>query len=729
MSHSTSWIEANQGYLAAALSRVKGWLEGHANPALPLAGRIETPWPSQAPPPALESLVTAFGLSPFERALLLLCAGAELDAAFSALVASAQGDPQRTSPTFGLALTVLPDAHWSALTPVAPLRYWRMLEVGQAPSLTASPLRLDERVLHYLAGLPYLDDRLSALLEPVAAELEPVPSQAALVNRLVDLWSTTGKPPVVQLCGPNPVEKRIIAAAACARLGLALYSLPVQLLPTDPRELEGLQRLWEREVILSQAALLLDADAYDSTDPGHERAVAWLVERLGGVLLLSSRERRPARSRPVVSFDVARPTSSEQRALWHKLLGPAAFHLNGQVDSLVAQFNLDASAVQTAWLSWQEVGNREQGIGSREQELGIRGQELEVRQQLPLTNEQLAINNEQLTTGNSRQSPFPDSTNSMNSTNPSTLPPFQSFGFAQDRPSTLPVFQPSTLPTSLWDACRSQARPRLDDLAQRISSPAGWDDLVLPELQLNTLRQIALHARQRAVVYERWGFAAKNSRGLGLSALFAGASGTGKTLAAEVLANELRLDLYRIDLSQVVSKYIGETEKNLRRVFDAAEAGGAVLLFDEADALFGKRSEVKDSHDRYANIEVSYLLQRMEAYRGLAILTTNMKSALDPAFLRRIRFVVHFPFPDAAQRAGIWRRIFPLETPTEGLDVARLARLNVAGGNIANIALNAAFLAADAGQPVRMPHLLRAAQLEYAKLEKSLTEAEVEGWH
>jgi SpoVK/Ycf46/Vps4 family AAA+-type ATPase len=252
---------------------------------------------------------------------------------------------------------------------------------------------------------------------------------------------------------------------------------------------------------------------------------------------------------------------------------------------------------------------------------------------------------------------------------------------------------------------------------------------VLPELQLNTLRQIALHARQRAVVYERWGFAAKNSRGLGLSALFAGASGTGKTLAAEVLANELRLDLYRIDLSQVVSKYIGETEKNLRRVFDAAEAGGAVLLFDEADALFGKRSEVKDSHDRYANIEVSYLLQRMEAYRGLAILTTNMKSALDPAFLRRIRFVVHFPFPDAAQRAGIWRRIFPLETPTEGLDVARLARLNVAGGNIANIALNAAFLAADAGQPVRMPHLLRAAQLEYAKLEKSLTEAEVEGWH
>ena len=273
-----------------------------------------------------------------------------------------------------------------------------------------------------------------------------------------------------------------------------------------------------------------------------------------------------------------------------------------------------------------------------------------------------------------------------------------------------------------------QARSRLDDLAQRIEPVADWDDLVLPDAQLQTLRDIAAQVRQRAKVYESWGFASKGTRGLGISALFAGASGTGKTMAAEVLANDLRLDLYRIDLSQVVSKYIGETEKNLRRVFDAAEEGGAVLLFDEADALFGKRSEVKDSHDRYANIEVSYLLQRMEAYRGLAILTTNMKSALDTAFLRRIRFVVQFPFPDAAQRAKIWRRIFPASTPTEHLDVNKLARLNVAGGNIRNIALNAAFLAAHADEPVRMAHLLRAARSEYAKLEKPLTDSEMRRW-
>jgi SpoVK/Ycf46/Vps4 family AAA+-type ATPase len=257
---------------------------------------------------------------------------------------------------------------------------------------------------------------------------------------------------------------------------------------------------------------------------------------------------------------------------------------------------------------------------------------------------------------------------------------------------------------------------------------ATWDDLVLPESVLALLREIAIHVRQRTRVYEHWGMASKGRRGLGISALFAGASGTGKTMAAEVLANELRLDLYRIDLSSLVSKYIGETEKNLRKVFDAADDGGTILLFDEADALFGKRSEVKDSHDRYANIEVSYLLQRMEAYRGLAILTTNMKEDLDSAFLRRIRFIVQFPFPDPVQRLEIWRSVFPMDTPTQGLDLSLLAQLNVAGGTIRNIALNAAFLAADANEPVQMKHLLRSARSEYIKLDQPLTQGEVRGW-
>lgn len=282
-------------------------------------------------------------------------------------------------------------------------------------------------------------------------------------------------------------------------------------------------------------------------------------------------------------------------------------------------------------------------------------------------------------------------------------------------------------PEALWETARLAARPSLGDLAQRIEPHAGWDDLVLPPAQRGLLQQMVVHVRQRVLVHEEWGFAT-SGRGLGITALFAGASGTGKTMASEVLARELGLDLYRIDLSQVVNKYIGETEKNLNRVFDAAESGGAILLFDEADALFGKRSEVKDSHDRYANIEISYLLQRMEAYSGLAILTTNLRSNLDAAFVRRLRFIVDFPFPDAASRAEIWRRAFPASTPTRGLDPAKLARVTLSGGNIRNIALHAAFHAAGAGRAVEPGDVLLAARTECAKVERTLSDAEVRDW-
>jgi SpoVK/Ycf46/Vps4 family AAA+-type ATPase len=280
----------------------------------------------------------------------------------------------------------------------------------------------------------------------------------------------------------------------------------------------------------------------------------------------------------------------------------------------------------------------------------------------------------------------------------------------------------------LWSACRKLRTPRLDQLALRIDATADWNDLILPPAQTATLQQIAAHAKHRLKVYRDWGFASRGARGLGVSALFAGESGTGKTLAAEVLAHELRLDLYRIDLSAVVSKYIGETEKNLRRVFDAAEDCGCILLFDEADALFGKRSEVKDSHDRYANIEVSYLLQRMEVYEGLALLTTNLRPALDTAFQRRLRFVVQFPFPDQEHREAIWRHAFPAATPRHGLDYSKLARLQVAGGSIRSIALNAAFLAAEDDEPVGMAHVLRSAHADAAKRERPLTEAETRDW-
>jgi hypothetical protein len=272
----------------------------------------------------------------------------------------------------------------------------------------------------------------------------------------------------------------------------------------------------------------------------------------------------------------------------------------------------------------------------------------------------------------------------------------------------------------LWDECCLYLKPRLDSLAVRLDALATWDDIVLPTEQLAQLREIAQQVRGRYTVYQEWGFAHKMNRGLGISVLFAGDSGTGKTMAAEVIANDLRLPVYRIDLSAVVSKYIGETEKNLRQLFDAADLGGFVLLFDEADALFGKRSEVRDSHDRYANIEVNYLLQRIEQYNGLAILSTNAKTALDSAFVRRLRFIVNFPHPTATDRRRIWDRAFTVNTPVDNLGLDQLARLNATGGIIHNASLAAAFAAAARHGKVDMPTVLASVAAEYRKLNRPI---------
>ncbi len=277
---------------------------------------------------------------------------------------------------------------------------------------------------------------------------------------------------------------------------------------------------------------------------------------------------------------------------------------------------------------------------------------------------------------------------------------------------------------AIWAACREHTGAQLGALAERIEPGNAWDDIVLPDDVLRQVRELADQVAARSQVYERWGFAKRFARGRGIAALFSGPSGTGKTMTAEILARHLGLDLYRIDLAGVVSKYIGETEKNLRSIFDAAEQSGAILFFDEADALFGKRTEVRDSHDRFANIEINYLLQRIEDYRGLAILCTNRRSTLDRAFLRRLRFVIEFPFPDAEHRRRIWQKMFPPEAPLGTLDFNALARLEVPGGNIRNIVINAAFLAAGAREPIAEAHLLQAARREYAKIDKLVTAAE-----
>lgn len=277
----------------------------------------------------------------------------------------------------------------------------------------------------------------------------------------------------------------------------------------------------------------------------------------------------------------------------------------------------------------------------------------------------------------------------------------------------------------LYAACRLQSNRRLGALAQKIEPLYTWPDIVLPDDQMDQLAAICSFVKHRARVYHDWGFDRKLSLGKGLNVLFAGPSGTGKTMAAEIIANELGLDLYKIDLSTVVSKYIGETEKNLARVFDEAETSNAILFFDEADALFGKRSEVKDAHDRYANIEISYLLQKMEAYEGVVILATNLRRNLDDAFARRMALTITFPLPEEEDRLAIWQRVWPPETPLAAdVDLAFLARqFKFTGGNIKNVALAAAFLAAEeaeTGARVGMAHLIRATRQEFQKTGKAV---------
>ena len=588
------------------------------------------------PPPSLHMLAMRFGLSQFESHVLLLCASMELDSGMGGLCARAQGNPELHAPTFALALALFEDAAWDVLSPERPLRFWRLIEIipSSGQPLTGSILRADERIINFIKGLNYMDERISALLmvpEPAPAAL-PV-SQDAIAKKVLAMMRPNGEDqPIIHMLGPDTGSKLHIAQHIAQSLKLKLMRLNADLLPPAQSEIEPLARLWQRECVLLPIALFLEGN-----DADRELAVAnRFLARIGGIVFLATREALPELVREANMFEVAKPTWREQRDAWCQALGQ-----NSQPDSdaLASQFHL----------------------GTREI--------LHIARQ--------AIN------GNGAPH--------------------------RDR---------------LWDLCLAAARPRLDTLAQRIETLADWDALVIAGPERALLRQIAAQVRGRMRVYEDWGFARTMNRGKGLTALFAGESGTGKTMAAEVIANDLRLNLYRIDLSAVVSKYIGETEKNLRRVFDAAEDGGAILFFDEADALFGKRSEVKDSHDRYANIEVNYLLQRMEAYGGLAILATNMKSALDPALIRRLRFIVNFAFPGAAERKRIWEKVFPAEAPVERLDFERLSRFNLTGASIHHIALNSAFLAAAAGSRVTMPFVLEAARTEFAKLDKPVNDAD-----
>lgn len=644
-----NWQQRNAEYLAVSLT----WLRSHLkmmaqsygeeeisseiSEEIDKAAKIMAELEEIEPPPALIILGQIFGLSTIERSLLLLCAAMEFATDIAKLCAEAQDNPNRHYPTFALALCCFDLVTWDVVLPNRPLRYWQLLEINQSNTqpLTTSPLRADERIVNYIKGVNYLDDRLAKLVLPLNPwygqdEILPLPpSQQKVASAIIDQIENsiqTQNFPIFQLSGIDTQSKQIITWQICQELELQLYRLPVELLPTQSTELANFARLWQRESRLLPLALYIDIQGLD--DKAGNSALRQFLTHNEGIIFLDIRDIGFSLELPTVTFNIAKPTPTEQQQAWELTLQNQA---DGYANKLANQFHLNFVEITKITKSAQQ----------------------------------------------------------------------SNYHLEQ-----------------LWNDCLASTRPRLDTLAQRLEIKATWDNIVLPKEELDLLHQIADQVRQRSIVYDQWGFRQRMNRGTGVSVMFAGESGTGKTMAAEVIANDLQLNLYRIDLSAVVSKYIGETEKNLRRLFDAAEDGGAILFFDEADALFGKRSEVKDSHDRYANIEINYLLQRLEAYRGLAILATNIKSALDAAFMRRLRFIVNFSFPGVMERKAMWEKVFPPETPTAELDFHKLAKYNLTGGNIHNIAVNAAFLAAKARTPVNMDLLMAATKTEFRKMDK-----------
>jgi SpoVK/Ycf46/Vps4 family AAA+-type ATPase len=638
---------------------------------------------SDAPDPSHSSLSTlgqAFGLSTFDLDVVVIALAPEVDLRYERLYAYLQDDVARRRPTVDLALNLLCASRDEKLSrrghfmPEGPLVRCGLLHVDAdgshtQPPLLAHNLRLDEQIIRRLLQVEGLDSRLISWCElvdatgPVADLPASAESQWAL-PRLVEESYRSGQPLRLYFCGPPGAGQRPAAEALAVHAGAPLLVANLLRGPSAPTEVGGVLEVLFLEAERHKAVLYVDG--IEGLD-GRERAVS-------ASRLLDALPRYPG---PVI-LTGDRPW----RSIARRSLGVV------EVPFPV----LDTAQRRAHWQAALEAVGQTLPDGALDT-LGRR---------FRLTPGQIV-----------------DAVD-------------EAYGRARLRAAAAAETYPSLLGepglNDLFVAARAQTGYELADLALKIEPVYTWDDLVLADDALTELREICDRAAHGHRVLAEWGFDRKLSGGKGIAALFTGPSGTGKTMAAEVIANELGLDLYRINLAGVVSKYIGETEKNLDGIFTAAENTNAILFFDEADALFGKRSEIHDSHDRYANIEISYLLQRMERYEGIAILATNLRGNLDEAFTRRLTFTVHFPYPDDVNRRRLWETIWPAAVPlADDVDADFLSsQFKLSGGNVRNIALAAAFLAAADQSTITMPHLLRAVRREYQKLGKLLSEAELQ---
>ncbi len=627
---------------------------------------------------SLNRLKQDFGLSLFELALVLIALAPEIDLRYERIYAYLQDDVTRKRPTVDLALNLLcvsaseklrRRVHFAVAAPLVGRGLLHLIpDPNQIqPPLLAHYLKLDEQVMRLLLIEKELEPRLARfsqlrkpryLLEQLQLSAEVKQALAALTLQACQ----TQQPLCLYFHGPQGVGKEQTAEAIANHLGLSLLKVDLVLALELKVDMELALSILFREARYQNAVIYLPR--FDELVNQEQRAVGqWLLDMLAedkGITILSDRQDwqpNMTGNLNVIPISFSVPDFAQRRAYWQANLAEVDIMLDEEdLNALGDRFRLTPKQIQSAVAT---ACNQK-----RWEEFKNEGSER---------------------------------------------------GFSL---SPLPQFSVQPSINDLFTAARMQSGQNMAAMARKITPKYGWDDIILPPDQMAQLREICDRAKYRVVVYSQWGFDRKLSLGKGLNILFSGSPGTGKTMAAEVIANELQIDLYKIDLSQVVSKYIGETEKNLDRIFTAAQSANAILFFDEADALFGKRAEVKDAHDRYANIEVGYLLQKMEEYEGVTILATNFRQNMDEAFMRRTQAIVEFPFPDEEYRRSIWQVTFPKEAPLgEDVDFELLAReVRLAGGSIKNIGLAAAFYAASEGGAIKMAHFIKAASREHQKL-------------
>ena len=620
----------------------------------------------------LRTLAARFDLADRHVDALLLAVAPDLDLDYEKVFAYLQDDLTRKRPTVGLVARILGSAEPGPLdersrlsesSPLVSSGLVRLRSPEPGAPLLAASVTADRRVVAYLLGSDDVDPAIAdctAALDPDSAVAD-LPLDDA-VRRDVERAAPAPdqSPTMVAVSGPEGVGKRDAVASMAAGLDRPLVRSDASRVfrtdCADPIERVCREaRLRDAVVHLTNLHRLAAGGGEDGREDAGTEAVVDALAGFPDHVFLSGAEEweapRSVDSHAVTSLHLQRPGYERRKELW---------------DRRVAEGTID---------------------------LGTPGAEDAEARESPDSGTGEALDTADLAaTFSLTRGRMDEAIERARRRNPEGL-----------------------TSEAIYEACRAQSRETLGELAVRSEPTYTWDDIVLPADELRQLHAVAAHISHRGTVYSDWGFDDRFNLGTGLNVLFSGPSGTGKTMAAEILANEAGLDLFKIDLASVVSKYIGETEKHLKRIFDEAEHSDALLFFDEADALFGERSEVSDSHDRYANVEVSYLLQRMEEHDGTVIMTTNLEENIDDAFRRRINRTVEFPRPDQASRYAIWQSIFPEDTPVGDLDYEFLSSFDLTGGNVENVALTAAFLAADDEGRVEMRHVVRALRRELQK--------------